>query len=77
MLTADQVTELRGKLMHANRQRAEKPFVLVRCIDGPLAGLEVHFGATAHRTEAAPSCVICRLCLMIKAFEKATLNSGP
>lgn len=40
-LTADQVTELRGKLIFANRLRADRPFVLVCCIDGPLVGLDI------------------------------------
>ncbi|MBE7508252.1 MAG: hypothetical protein HS101_18475 [Planctomycetia bacterium] len=39
MLTNDQVTELRGKVEKANRQRADRRFTLARCTDGPLAGL--------------------------------------
>ena len=39
MLTDDQVTELRGKVEKANRQRAGRRFTMARCTDGPLKGL--------------------------------------
>lgn len=41
MMTMDQETELRGNVEAANRRRADQPFTLARCCDGPLAGLSI------------------------------------
>lgn len=51
MLTDDQVTELRGKVERANRQRADRRFTLARCADGPLKGVPIRLEPHEARSQ--------------------------
>ncbi|OWY70388.1 hypothetical protein B7486_16500 [cyanobacterium TDX16] len=53
MLTDIEVGELRGKVEAANRRRADQPFTLARCCDGPLAGLSIRLTAHEARSQSA------------------------
>lgn len=52
MLTAEQATELRGKVETANRRRADQPFALARCCDGPLGGLDIRLEPHEARSKS-------------------------
>ena len=55
MLTMDQETELRGNVEAAHRRRADQPFTLARCTDGPLAGLHIRL---APQEATSPTIIV-------------------
>jgi hypothetical protein len=50
MLTANRVTELRGKVKKANRLRASEPFALTLCADVPLGGQNIRLAVHESRS---------------------------